>query len=132
MVCAEGHGELMRIDAYEFAQEYGLNTWIPVSVTVPFGGHVTFSIVEEGSSTVFSGLNVYLDNVEHIHSGVGNLIGDVNCDGEVSFLDVSALSLFLTGEGDLTEQGLANADFDGDGTVSFLDITALYLFLSGE
>ena len=60
------------------------------------------------------------------------LLGDVDGDGEVSFLDVSALSLFLTGEGALTEQGMANADIDGDGEVSFLDITALYLLLIGE
>ena len=127
---AEGYGELIRIDAYEFASEHGLKTWTPVSVTVPFSGQITFRIIEEGPSAIRSGLNVYLDNVEHIRTG-SSLPGDVNCDGEVNFLDVSALYLFLLGQYELTDEGIANADFNGDGEVNFLDISEMNLFLLG-
>ena len=61
-----------------------------------------------------------------------NLPGDVDCNGAVNFSDISVLYLFLIGEGEITEQGMANADFDGNGLVNFGDISVLYLFIIGE
>ena len=42
---------------------------------------------------------------------------DVNCDGEITIMDVIALNKQLLGVGDLTEQGKANADVDVSGTI---------------
>ena len=115
---AEGYGELIRIDAYEFASEHGLRTWTPVSVTVPFGGQVTFRIVEEGHSGIRHGLHVYLDNVEHIHNAQPPKPGDVDLDGVLTF------------SVELSPEAAANADFNQDGVVSFQDISDFYIYMT--
>ncbi len=60
------------------------------------------------------------------------LWGDANCDGEVSFSDVSAMYFFCAGTADLTEQGQINADVDEDGDVTFADVSVLALYLAGN
>ena len=60
------------------------------------------------------------------------LLGDVDCNGEVNFGDISALYLYLLGNGNVTEQGIINADFDQSGNVDFGDISSIYLFLMGN
>ena len=126
---AEGHGELLRINAYELAREYGIKTWIPVSVTVPFGGYETFRIIEEGNSSIYHGLYVYLDNVEILRTGSSVLPGDVDLDGRVTFSDVSALYMYMLGLSELSPEALANADFNGDGQINYVDITDLNMYL---
>ncbi|MBR2087469.1 MAG: dockerin type I repeat-containing protein, partial [Oscillospiraceae bacterium] len=42
---------------------------------------------------------------------------DVNCDGEITIMDVIAVNKQLLGVGNLTEQGKANADVDVSGTI---------------
>ena len=65
-------------------------------------------------------------------SGPEILLGDADCNGEVNFADVSVMSLFCSGEGDLTEQGMLNGDMDGNGSVTFADVSVLYVMLSGN
>ena len=54
------------------------------------------------------------------------LLGDVNCDGQVTMADLSALCAYLLGKADLTPEGLANADVNGDGNVSSIDLPLIY------
>lgn len=58
------------------------------------------------------------------------LIGDVDCDGTVSFTDVAALYQYIIGASEEPKQ-LANCDINGDGTINFSDIAALYSGLIG-
>ena len=61
------------------------------------------------------------------------LPGDVDCDGFVTFSDVSLLYLLLIGENaEVSPQGLINADFNGDGGITFSDVSELYIFLTGR
>jgi|GEM_PF-2415542 len=58
------------------------------------------------------------------------LIGDVDCDGAVSFTDVAALYQYIIGASEEPKQ-LANCDINGDGSINFSDIAALYSGLIG-
>ena len=58
-------------------------------------------------------------------------MGDPDGDGLVTFTDISALSLFLVGNGTIDAEYAPNADYDGDGEVTFLDLTAMYIALIG-
>ena len=53
----------------------------------------------------------------------------VDDNGEVNFADISVLYLFLLGQGSVSDQGFANADYDGNGEVNFADISAIYTSL---
>ena len=55
-----------------------------------------------------------------------SLLGDVNCDGKVDMGDISALSAYLLGKGELTAQGLANADASLNGFVDSSDLSAIF------
>ena len=55
------------------------------------------------------------------------LIGDVNLDGEVNFLDISPFIAVLAAEGFQTE-----ADVNFDGVVNFFDISPLIAVLSDQ
>ena len=54
------------------------------------------------------------------------LPGDVNCDGQVTMADLSALSAYMLGKADVTPQGLLNADVNGDGSVNAMDLPLVY------
>ncbi|MBO4330522.1 MAG: hypothetical protein J5827_00435, partial [Oscillospiraceae bacterium] len=59
------------------------------------------------------------------------LPGDVDCNGEVSFADVSLLAQYLAGQAELSAQGMLNADMDGNGEITFADVGAIYQSLVG-
>ena len=58
-------------------------------------------------------------------------LGDVDCDGEVTFADVSLLAQYLAGQAELSEQGMINADMNQDGDITFADVGAIYQSLVG-
>ena len=58
-------------------------------------------------------------------SEITTLVGDVNLDGTVDFLDISPFIALLSSGG-----FLAQADIDGNGTVDFLDISPFIALLS--
>ena len=58
-----------------------------------------------------------------------SVLGDVNGDGHVSSVDVTALYNYLL-NGDTSD--LTNGDVDGDGHISSVDITAIYNILLGN
>ena len=57
---------------------------------------------------------------------VHGIVGDVNCDGEVTTVDITCLYNYLL-NGD--ETYLATSDVDGDGQVTTVDITVIYNIL---
>ncbi|MBR5638177.1 MAG: S8 family serine peptidase [Muribaculaceae bacterium] len=58
----------------------------------------------------------------------GGIVGDVNCDGEVTTVDITCLYNYLL-NGD--ETYLATSDVDGDGFITTADITVIYNILLG-
>lgn len=62
-------------------------------------------------------------------AGGGQMYGDVNCDGEVTVADITALYNYLL-SGDVTF--LATSDVDGDGSITSVDITCIYNVLLGN
>lgn len=56
------------------------------------------------------------------------LLGDVNLDGMVTFLDISPFIAILSATGGF----LAEADIDGNGVVNFLDIAPFIEILAGQ
>ncbi|MBR3381833.1 MAG: Ig-like domain-containing protein [Clostridia bacterium] len=58
-----------------------------------------------------------------------SLLGDVNCDGKVDMSDISALSAYLLGVGQVTEQGLVNADASLNGAVDSSDLSAVFALI---
>lgn len=59
------------------------------------------------------------------------LLGDVNCDGDVTSADASLILRYIDGLSDITEQGLVNADVNMDGKVDKDDADAILSFLVG-
>ena len=58
-----------------------------------------------------------------------SIVGDVNCDGQVTSVDITALYNYLL-NGDTTY--LATSDVNGDGQVTSVDITVIYNILLGD
>ena len=61
--------------------------------------------------------------------GSGHMLGDVNCDGEVTSIDITCLYNYLL-YGDDTF--LATSDVNGDGEITSADVTAVYSALLGN
>jgi hypothetical protein len=59
----------------------------------------------------------------------GGIYGDVNCDGDVTSADVTALYNYLL-NGDTTY--IATSDVNGDGDITSADVTAVYNILLGS
>ena len=53
------------------------------------------------------------------------LLGDINLDGSVNFVDRDILVDYVAGNGDLSAQQLANADINKDGNIDAFDIIQL-------
>lgn len=57
-------------------------------------------------------------------------LGDINLDGTLNVLDITALQMYVSKNGDLTEDQLKIADIDGDGKIDVGDVTALQRLVS--
>ena len=68
--------------------------------------------------------NDFAEQMIELQSGVDVLKGDVNMDGEVTFLDISPFITALTSAGPPAE-----ADCNCDGSIDFLDISPFIGFL---
>ncbi len=88
----------------------------------------TFTGWDADFSNVTGDMDVYALYEQNAPAG---LLGDVDCDGEVTFSDISLLAQYLAGNAALTEQGMANADMDQNGDITFADVGAIYQFLVG-
>ena len=60
------------------------------------------------------------------YKGAGIICGDVNCDGNVSIADVTALTDHLL---NVTADSIPNGDVNGDDVVSIHDMTILIDYL---
>ena len=79
--------------------------------SVTTGGVVTFSLAQ----------------IEISDGTTSTLLGDVNLDGDVNFLDITPFISILANDGFQLE-----ADIDGNGVVDFLDITPFIGLLAGS
>ncbi|MCR5809703.1 MAG: InlB B-repeat-containing protein [Clostridiales bacterium] len=57
------------------------------------------------------------------------LRGDVDCDGDVDFDDVSLFYAFILNQAEISMQGRINADFNDDGVPNTADITLICKFI---
>jgi|GEM_PF-3253065 len=119
------------LNGYDFVTQYGGENWVGFSTELYGSGDTSYYFVECCTNEDGHGLYLYLDNVEQVHRQQG-LIGDVNCDGFVTFSDVAALYNYIVGGDEITDQGRINADVNGDGTINFADVAALYNFILGS
>ena len=61
------------------------------------------------------------------------LLGDVDCNGEVTMADVTLLAMYLNGENpEISAQGMINANANQDGGVDIRDIAAIYEIISNS
>ena len=69
--------------------------------------------------------------VTYTKNAPAGLLGDVNCDGVVDMKDVTTLNAYLMNCGQLSADGLANADVNGDGTINAYDSTLIAMISLG-
>ncbi len=84
--------------------------------------------MEQGGKFTFS-VNATNMTLTVIPIDEPGIIGDVNCDGEVTTIDITCLYNYLL-NGD--ETYIATSDVDGDGEITTVDITVIYNILLGN
>lgn len=120
------------INGEQIMKVSGSNSWQNYVFTADADGSYTFEWLYEKDYSVAGGSDcVWVDDVSWSGSAAQNLLGDADCNGLVSFSDISAIYLFMVTDEALTPQGEINADFDCNGSINFGDISALYLYLMG-
>ena len=98
-----------------------------------FGGRDSGGIIEDGGALCMDDIRVYNRPVNAQAAAIlatpadvdDVLLGDVNRDGLVNFLDISPFIGVLSAQGDQAE-----ADLNEDGSVSFLDISPFIMALA--
>lgn len=75
---------------------------------------------------------VYKDGDKYTNTDPSALLGDVNNDGSVDYLDANLIYSYYNGKTTLTEKQLAAADVNGDGNISFVDATLVYALYNGK
>ena len=97
--------------------------------TPPFSGHGAQRVtVEDGSATFeFYEYENPAEPVDTLTIASPILLGDVNQDGAINFLDISTFIGILT-----MNEFLDNADLNRDGMVNFLDISPFIRLLSTQ
>ena len=94
-------------------------------LTIAAGSEVTFAVdgpLENATGGPTTNLRIETFTVEIDDSF---LLGDVNRDGVVDFLDISPFIVLLS-----TQEFQAEADIDGNGVVDFLDISPFIIIIS--
>ena len=98
-----------------------------------FGGRDSGGMIEDGGALCMDDIRIYNRPIDAAAAailatpaGVDDvLLGDVNRDGLVNFLDISPFIGVLSAQGDQAE-----ADLNEDGSVSFLDISPFIMALT--
>ncbi len=111
-------------ETYRQRVEYGA----AYSVTSPvIPGYTADILVVEGTM----GTAAVSVTVTYTKDAPAGLLGDVNCDGVVDMKDVTALNAYLVNAGELTAQGLINADVSGTDGVTAYDATLIAMIALG-
>ena len=99
-----------------------------------FGGRDSGGIIEDGGALCMDDIRIYNRPIDAAAAAIlatpaadvdDVLLGDVNRDGLVNFLDISPFIGVLSAQGDQAE-----ADLNEDGSVSFLDISPFIMALA--
>ena len=96
-------------------------------LTIEAGTEVTFAVdgvLETATGGPATSLRIVTFTVDIIESEI--LLGDVNLDGEIDFLDIVPFINLVTGGGFQAE-----ADIDPNGIIDFLDIVPFINILTG-
>lgn len=132
----------------------GLMTWCMGGACVPFGNKTFLEksfTVQNGSMQVqFDAQNIQADNsyliatlvatigtetqsikIKFVNGEIGGDVvpGDVNGDGKVTSVDITALYNWLLNNDD---SAIVNGDQDGDSKITSVDITVIYNILLGS
>ena len=86
-------------------------------ITEPAGGYFAGGILYDASGNVAT------------RATISGMLGDVNGDGHVSSVDVTALYNYLLNN---DSSAIVNGDQDGDGHISSVDVTVVYNILLGN
>ena len=109
-----------------------INQWIDAYDMSKYPILLTYVQISMGKSTTGQQYTMLIPGLEVIYKNapvVPVIAGDVNGDGHVSSVDVTALYNYLL-NGDTS--ALVNGDQDGDGHISSVDITAVYNIILGN
>ncbi len=109
-----------------------INQWIDADDMSNYPILLTYVQISMGKSTTGQQYTMLIPGLEVIYKNapvVPVIAGDVNGDGHVSSVDVTALYNYLL-NGDTS--ALVNGDQDGDGHISSVDITAVYNIILGN
>lgn len=109
-----------------------INQWIDAYDMSNYPILLTYVQISMGKSTTGQQYTMLIPGLEVIYKNapvVPVIAGDVNGDGHVSSVDVTALYNYLL-NGDTS--ALVNGDQDGDGHISSVDITAVYNIILGN
>ncbi len=131
---------------------YSVNTYV-LTIYYVFENGTTAATTYHGNYTYGSAYSVispdvagYTPDIAEVDGvmGAGNvsvtvtytknstvLIGDVDCDGDVDFDDVTLLNAYLLNAAEISEQGLINANVNGDNKISSADVVALNKLILG-
>ncbi len=84
---------------------------------------ISYCVYSHGSNPTYGTVTVDI---------IDCLMGDTDCDGEISVLDASLIQMYLVGKKDLSGNSFVAADFDKDGEISVLDASAIQMWLVGK
>ncbi len=84
-------------------------------------------IIQSSTESPIKSATIKLDNL--LKSQKSSVPGDVNGDGRVTSVDITALYNYLLNSDD---SALANGDQDGDGKITAVDVTVVYNIMLGD
>ncbi len=109
-------------ETYKQAVDYGTQYNVPSPEIEGYTADITMVTGTMGTEPVEV-------TVTYTANAVEPKLGDVNCDGNVDFSDVTDLFAFLMNTKLLTSEGLGNADVNADGGLTMDDVSALYTMI---
>ena len=130
----------MFYNCYNLRTIYVGSGWSTAAVTSSTNMFFNCTSLVGGQGTTWNESNPTDKTYAHIDGGTSNpgyftaknagLRGDVNGDGSVNIIDVTALINYLLG-GSASDINMTAADCNTDGSVTIIDVTALINYLLG-
>ena len=124
-VSVAGNASVTLLDGFGSEFDENLDVYTPATpIQISSGDTIVFSNVSVSSGPFGTAANYSIEAIGFSTATV--LLGDVNGDMEVNFLDISTFISILS-----AGSFQAEADIDGSGNVDFLDIAPFISLLSG-